>query len=128
MVPEEKLRTSTPTITQDRAEGVLVLSTEGPRVVRPSTPPAGIVFQDGSFLTLFEEWSIPGGELLQYSYHYQQRNLSVRFDMDKTKRKKVPQHHVQTSTLVNKHLPCGGPVDFGEVLDTVVSYLIHRSR
>ena len=121
------LRDRTPVINQEWSANTVLIYTEGPRIVRASTPPCGIVFGDGSFLTVFEEWSMPDGELLQYSYHYQQRSLFVRFDMDKKERRRVPKHHTQTSTLANKHLPSGGPVGLDAVLHMVVGQFLPRN-
>lgn len=126
-VPAGVLGTPTPTINQDSSVETLLLSTEGPRIVKANTPPCGIVFSDKSFLTLFEEWSISTGELLQYSYHYQQRGLHVRFDMVKKERRKVPKHHLNTSTLLNKHVPCGGPVGVDAVLEMIVEQFLPRN-
>jgi hypothetical protein len=38
-------------------------------IIKPDTPPTGVVFKDGSFLRIFEKWSAGTNSLLEYSYH-----------------------------------------------------------
>lgn len=125
-VPDRKLRAKTPVIEQSQSATILLLKTEGPLFAKKGTRPCGVVFQDDSYLILFEEWSLADGSLVAYKYHYQRQDgFFLRYDMDKEKRRNIPRHHFQTSALEGSHLPCGGaPVDFGEVLEAIVGHFL----
>lgn len=84
------------------------------------TAPCGVIFSDGSFLTIYEEWYKPDNGLLAYSYHYQRNDLSVRYDMDEQPREGIPRWHVQFSGIAKIHAPCGGRVGIEEVLEMIV--------
>ena len=68
-------------------------------IIEPDTPPTGAIFNDGSFLRIFEKWSTRDGGLLTYSYHYQiPHGLSIRYDKDPENASPAhPEHHLQTS-------------------------------
>lgn len=68
-------------------------------IIKPHTPPTGVVFKDGSFLRIYEKWSVETNSLLEYSYHYQIPNgLSIRYDMDPAEEAPDhPKYHIQTS-------------------------------
>lgn len=103
-----------------------LIQTEGAGVADENTVPCGVVFSDGSFLTISETWSKKNDELVAYSYHYQRRGgPHVRFDMDKTERPGIPRHHVQFSALKGArgqvvHAPTNGAVTIEQVLDMIV--------
>lgn len=128
-VPRLRLKT-VPTISRlpaGKKRNKIVVQSEGIRPVRQSTPPGHIHFHDGSFLSIIETWSVPAGDLLSYSYHYQQRSMFVRFDMDERKRPKFPQYHVHYSPLDKLHVPCGGRVELAEVFDMILKQLLPKS-
>jgi hypothetical protein len=97
-----------------------VISTEGAGIADETTPPCGVVFTDGSFLTIYEEWSKPDNDILSYSYHYQRGKVSVRYDMDEEPREGIPRWHIQFSGIEKVHAPCGGRVSIEQVLDMIV--------
>jgi len=97
-----------------------VLTTEGAGIADKDTAPCGVVFSDSSFLTIYEEWSKPDNKLLAYSYHYQRKNLSLRYDMDEIPREGIPKWHVQFSGIEKIHAPCGGRVGIEHVLDMII--------
>jgi len=68
-------------------------------IIRPNTAPSGVVFKDGSFLRIYEKWSVETNSLLEYSYHYQIPNgLSIRYDIDPAREASDhPKYHIQTS-------------------------------
>jgi hypothetical protein len=68
-------------------------------IIKPHTPPTGVVFEDGSFLRIYEKWSVRSNSLLEYNYHYQIPNgLSIRYDMDPSREAPDhPRYHIQTS-------------------------------
>ncbi len=70
-------------------------------IIKPDTPPTGVVFNDGSFLRIFERWSADTDSLLKYSYHYQvPHGLSIRYDMAPAAASPAhPKHHIQTSAI-----------------------------
>ena len=90
-------------------------------IVRPDTPPTGVVFNDDSFLTIFERWSAGTNSLLAYSYHYQvPHELSIRYDMDPAARSPAhPEHHIQTSTIGDDIRLPSGPVHCEAVLTMI---------
>jgi hypothetical protein len=96
-----------------------VIRTQGAGIADETTPPCGVVFTDGSFLTIYEVWSKTDNELLGYSYHYQRGNMSVRYDMDEMPKEGIPQHHVQFSGIEKIHAPCGGRVEIHDILDMI---------
>jgi hypothetical protein len=88
-----------------------LLTTDGVGITDKNTDPCGVVFCDHSFLTIYEEWSKPDNRLLAYSYHYQRRDLSIRYDMDEEEKEKIPKCHVQFSAIEKIHAPCAGRVN-----------------
>lgn len=70
-------------------------------IIKPHTPPTGVVFKDDSFLRIYEKWSVETGSLLEYNYHYQiPYGLSIRYDMDPAREARHhPRHHIQTSAI-----------------------------
>ena len=101
-----------------------VVTTDGAGIVDENTPPCGIVFKDGSFLTVYEEWSKPDDKLLAYSYHYQRKKESVRYDMDENPRAGIPKCHVHFSGLKSVHAPSGGRVSIEQVLDMIAEQFL----
>ena len=83
----------------------------GRRRTTPSdTTPSGVIFQDDSYLTIFEEWAIDGNHPSQYEYHYQMSDEEwLRYDMDSDAvAPNHPEHHLQTSWLGGEvRLPTG---------------------
>lgn len=102
----------------------VVVRTDGAGIVDENTPPCGIIFKDGSFLTVYEEWSKTDDELLAYSYHYQRRRESVRYDMDEKERTGIPKCHVHFSGLKGVHAPSGGRVSMEQVLDMIAEQFL----
>lgn len=70
-------------------------------IIKPHSPPTGVVFKDGSFLRIFEKWSSSTGSPLEYTYHYQvPYGLSIRYDMDPARdTPDHPRHHIQASAV-----------------------------
>jgi len=51
----------------------------GKGIIKPHTPPTGVIFSDSSFLRIFEKWAVRDNNLLVYSYHYQiPHGISIR--------------------------------------------------
>ena len=90
-------------------------------IIKPDTPPTGIVFNDGSFLRVFEKWSSDTDTLLEYGYHYQiSHGLSIRYDMDSAVRSPAhPEHHIQTSAIGGDIRLPSGPVRCEAVLTMI---------
>lgn len=119
---QRKLRSKSPDLhpTEDRRGNYII--TAGERViVKPGDAPSGIVFEDGSFLIVYEKWSREPDELLGYRYHYQRADdWFVRYDMHETEMEGHPKHHLQASALnEDVRLPTG-EVSCEQVLDLVV--------
>ena len=79
-------------------------------MIGPDTPATGVIFRDGSFLRIFEEWSTRDNSLLAYSYHYQiPYSSSIRYDMDSREASAShPKHYLQTSEFgKNIRMPTG---------------------
>lgn len=70
-------------------------------IIKPHTPPEGVVFKNDSFLRIYEKWSVETGSLLEYNYHYQIPNgLSIRYDMNPAREApRHPRYHIQTSAI-----------------------------
>jgi hypothetical protein len=70
-------------------------------IIKPHTPATGVVFIDGSFLTIFEKWAVRDNRLIAYSYRYQiPGDISIRYDKDSDHiAADHPEHHLQTSGL-----------------------------
>lgn len=99
--------------------------TAGKPFVKPADKPRGIVFDDGSFLVLYEKWSTSEDKLLTYKYHYQRPNgWFVRYDMEGEKREGHPRYHLQMSVLgENVRLPTG-EVHCEDVLEMIVEQFV----
>lgn len=123
-----KLRDEHPEIPYLHEGNRFVVITEGVGTADETTPPCGVVFKDGSFLTLYERWSKPEDKLLAYSYHYQRKKASVRYDMDENPRPGVPKCHVQFSGLKDVHAPSGGQVSIEQVLDMIAEQFLKKRR
>jgi hypothetical protein len=122
---QTKLRDEHPEIPHyDEPIKRFVIRTEGAGIVDDTTPPCGVIFTDGSFLTIYEEWSKTDNELLRYSYHYQRGKVYVRYDMDMVPREGIPQWHVQFSGIEKIHSPCGGRVGIDQVLDMITQQFL----
>lgn len=123
---QSKLRSKSPDIhpTEDRRGNYII--TAGERViVKPGDPPSGIVFNDGSFLVIYEKWSKEPDELLGYRYHYQRPGgWFVRFDMHETELPGHPKHHLQASALGEDIRLPTGPVACEDVLGMIVEQLV----
>ena len=97
-------------------------------IVRPDTPPTGVIFNDDSFLTIFERWSADTNSLLAYSYHYQvPHGLSIRYDMDPAASSAAhPKHHIQTSAIGSGIRMPTGQVTCEAVLTMVFEQFLGR--
>ncbi len=84
--------------TEDRRGNYTIVA--GERViVKSGDPPSGIVFNDGSFLVIYEKWSKDPDELLGYRYQYQRPDdWFVRYDMQRSERTDI----LTTLTLPRK--------------------------
>jgi hypothetical protein len=97
-------------IIPEAAENFYTISCGDKGIVRQDTLPSGVIFKDGSFLTIYEKWSIQDGRLLDYSHHYQvPYGLSIRYDRDSENASaNHPEYHLQTSGIgKNIRLPTG---------------------
>ena len=95
-------------------------------MIWPDTPATGVIFSDGTFLRIFEEWSTRDNSLLAYSYHYQiPYGSSIRYDMDpRVASARHPKHHLQTSEFgKNIRLPTG-EVSCEEILEMIFEQFI----
>ena len=119
---QSKLRSKNPDIrpTEDRRGNYIIVA--GERViVKPGDPPSGIVFNDGSFLIIYEKWSKEPDKLLGYRYHYQRHDdWFVRYDMHETEMEGHPKHHLQASALGEDIRLPTGEVSCEQVLDLIV--------
>lgn len=125
---QRKLRSKSPNIrpTEDRWGNYII--TAGERViVKPSDSPSGIVFNDGSFLVVYEKWSKEPDVLLGYRYHYQRSDgWFVRYDMHEEEMEGHPKHHFQASVLgKNIRLPTG-EVACEDVLKAIIEQFLLR--
>lgn len=93
------------------AKTFYTLSSGDKGIVKPDTPPSGVVFKNGSFLTIYEKWSVRDAETPnEYSYRYQvPYGISIRYDKDPERASPAhPEHHLQTSAIGEKiRLPTG---------------------
>jgi len=105
----------------------LIVKTKGTPLVKFGDSPSGIVFKDGSFLTIAERWS-EEGELLSFSYHYQRPDPArwrfFRYDRERPEPPPVdkPRHHLHVRSELHY---VTGPVELGQVLD-VIAELFRR--
>ena len=79
-------------------------------IIEPDTSPMGAIFIDGSFLRIFEKWTVKDDRLLEYSYHYQvPHGISIRYEKDsESASASHPEHHLQTSSVGDDiRLPTG---------------------
>jgi hypothetical protein len=104
-----------------------IIKTKGPPFIEFGDAPCGILFRDGSFLTMAERWS-EDSELLSFSYHFQKPDPArwrfFRYDRELPDPPLVdkPRHHLH----VCSELHCAtGPVDLNQVLD-VIAELFRR--
>lgn len=99
----------------------LKIKTKGRDIVRVGDPPQGVVFRDGSFLTIHEIWS-EEGELLYFSYHYQRPDPSrwrfFRYDREPPDPPPVdkPRHHLHVCSELHF---ATGPVELEDVLNVI---------
>jgi hypothetical protein len=95
-------------------------------IIRHDTPATGIVFSNGSFLRIFEEWSTKDNSLLVYSYHYQvPYGSSIRYDMDsRAASAKHPKYHLQTSEFGKGIRMPTGEVTCEEVLRMIFEQFV----
>lgn len=123
---QSRLRSKSPDIhpTEDRRGNYII--TAGERViVKPGDPPSGIVFDDGSFLVVYEKWAKDPDELLGYRYHYQRPDgWFVRYDMHETELPGHPKHHLQASALGDDVRLPTGLVTCEDVLEAIVEQLV----
>jgi len=105
----------------------LKMKTKGRDIVKFGDSPRGVIFQDGSFLTILELWS-EEGELLFFSYHYQIPDPSrwrfFRYDREPPDPPPVdkPRHHLHVGSELHF---ATGPVELEEVLK-VIAELFRR--
>jgi hypothetical protein len=99
----------------------LTVSTKGRYVVNFGDPPPGVVFRDGSFLTIHEVWS-EQGELIYFSYPYQipdpARWRFFRYDRELPDPPPVdkPRHHLHVGGELHF---ATGPVKLDAVMNVI---------
>lgn len=97
-------------IRPEAAETFYTVSCGDAGIVKPHTSERGVIFKDGSFLTIYEKWSVADNHLLEYTHHYQvSHGISIRYDMSpEAASASHPEHHLQTSDLgEDVRLPTG---------------------
>ena len=123
---QSKLRSKSPDIrpAEDRSGNYII--TAGERViVKAGDPPRGLVFNDKSFLVIYEKWSKDPDELLGYRYHYQRPDdWFVRYDMHETEMAGHPKHHLQTSALGGGVRLPTGEVSCEQVLELIAEQFV----
>lgn len=129
LVPEpfqKKLRSKSPVIHPgEDGLGNFLVKTEGLPFVRPGDSPRGVVFNDDSFLVVYEKWSVREDRLLAYKYHYQRPDgWFVRYDMEEEQRSGHPKHHLQASALGEDIRLTTGEVKCEEVLRMIADQLV----
>lgn len=99
-------------------------------IIKPDTPPMGVVFSDGTFLRIFEKWSTRDDRLLTYSYHYQiPYGISIRYDKDSENASDShPEHHLQSSGIGEKIRLPTGEVRCEEVLRMIFEQFLIPKR
>lgn len=107
----QKLRGNSPPVRPIKTtdQDFYAFGTGEPLIVGPNTAPTGIVFENRSFLTVYEKWSKKNNVLLAYSYHYQAPDgSSIRYDMDERDLPSHPKHHLQCNQIGEQvRLPTG---------------------
>jgi len=99
----------------------LRVTTTNWKMVKFGDPPQGVIFRDGSFLTIYEVWS-EEGELLYFSYHYQRpdpvRWRFFRYDRELPDPPPVdkPRHHLHVCSELHF---ATGPVKLEDVLNVI---------
>ena len=123
---QSKLRSKSPDLhpNEDRQDNFII--TAGERlIVKPGDSPTGIVFNDGSFLVVYEKWSKRLDELLSYKYHYQRSDdWFVRYDMHEETLHGHPKHHLQASVFDEGVRLLTGEVTFEGVLEMIVEQFV----
>ena len=105
---QKKLRSKSPVFQTGETGRSRFFKTPGLPFVKAGEKPRGVVFDDESFLVLYEEWSYED-ELLSYKYQYYRPDddWSLRYDMGE-ERPDHPKHHLQASALgENLRMPTG---------------------
>jgi len=99
-------------------------------IIKPDTSATGVIFGDGTFLRIFEEWSTRDNSLLMYSYHYQIPNgPSLRYDMDpRAASASHPKYHLQTSEFGDDIRMPTGKVTCEEVLRMIFEQFVGPTR
>jgi hypothetical protein len=98
----------------------------GRRRTRPEdTTPSGVIFQDDSYLTIFEKWSVADNRILEYEFHYQRSDEAwVRYDLDSDAASAShPKHHLQTNYFDDIRLPTG-EIQCEEVLQMIFEQFV----
>lgn len=122
-----KLRSKAPNIhPTPTGQGEYIIAAGETQIVKPSTPPTGIVFCDESFLVVYEKWSTETDELLGYKYHYQRLDgWFVRYDMQETELRGHPKYHLQARALGEDIRLPTGEISCEEVLEMIVEQFVH---
>lgn len=96
------------------------------RTKEGDTTPSGVIFQDDSYLTIFEEWAVDGNQLRQYEYHYQMPDGAwLRYDMNSDSASEShPEHHLQTSWLGKEVRLPTGKIECETVLQMIFEQLV----
>lgn len=120
------LKHRTAEIKPDPARTFYTISCGRRRTGSDDTTPSGVVFQDDSYLTIYEKWSASDNSLLEYEYHYQRSNgIWLRYDMDSDAASAShPKHHLQTSWLGKEVRLPTGEVRCEEVLRLIFEQLL----
>jgi hypothetical protein len=86
-----------------------------------------VVYKDGSFLRIFEKWSIRDGALLGYSYHYvvPHEEVSIRYEMDlRAASASHPKYHLHISHLGDDIRLPTGKVRCEQVLEMIFEQFV----
>ncbi len=103
----------------------------GRRRTRPEdTTSSGVVFQDDSYLTIYEEWSVAENYLSLYEYHYQRPDgFWIRYDMDPDAASvRHPEHHLQARDLGKRIRLPTGKIKCEEVLRMIFEQFVGPKR
>lgn len=107
--------------------GPLYIITCGDKgIIKPHTSPTGVIFRDGSYLRIFEKWSVTEDSPLAYSYHYQiPHGTSIRYEKDpKRAATDHPVHHLHISELGKKIRLPTGEVRCEEILQMIFQQFV----
>lgn len=116
--------------TPQAAKTFYTIACGGKGIIKPTTPPSGVIFEDGSFLNSYEKRSVQNDELLEYTHHYQMPDgLWIRYDKDTDNASADhPEHHLQANGIgKDTRLPTG-EVSCEEILEMIFEQFVGPKR